>query len=140
MKGQIRVVWALADQTRDLDANLVRLGPRAVVAEHTETVLGVLLIVLAGTGELRIQHTATALAAGSLAWLPVGTTRTITAHAEGLTYVTAHRRRPPLSIGSFHSEGGEAACMLDRVCVECGRLAPERDAHFCSRCGTSLPK
>jgi quercetin dioxygenase-like cupin family protein len=138
--GQIRVGWALAGQGRDLDANLVQLGPRAVIAEHTETVLGVLLIVLAGTGNLHTPHAVTTLAAGSLAWLPVGTTRTITAHAEGLTYVTAHRRRPSLSIGSrVQAEGGEPVCLLDRVCVECGRLATERDASFCSRCGTPLP-
>ncbi|WP_078606991.1 helix-turn-helix transcriptional regulator [Streptomyces flavidovirens] len=36
-------------------------------------------------------------------------------------------------------EGGEAACLLDRVCPDCGRLAAERDARYCGRCGTPLP-
>ncbi|MGW0312782.1 helix-turn-helix transcriptional regulator [Streptomyces flavidovirens] len=36
-------------------------------------------------------------------------------------------------------KGGEAACLLDRVCPDCGRLAAEHDARYCGRCGTPLP-
>ncbi|MGW7362401.1 cupin domain-containing protein [Streptomyces sp. NPDC054841] len=36
-------------------------------------------------------------------------------------------------------EGGEAPCLLDRVCPECGRLAAESDARYCGRCGERLP-
>lgn len=37
--------------------------------------------------------------------------------------------------------GGEPACLLDRVCPECGRLAPdESDVRFCGRCGSRLPE
>ncbi|GAA1900076.1 hypothetical protein GCM10009716_07400 [Streptomyces sodiiphilus] len=36
-------------------------------------------------------------------------------------------------------EGGEAACLLHRVCPECGRLADDPRARECARCGRGLP-
>ncbi|MEV6583102.1 hypothetical protein AB0M92_33645 [Streptomyces sp. NPDC051582] len=36
-------------------------------------------------------------------------------------------------------EGGEPACLLHLVCPDCGRLAEERGARSCSRCGAPLP-
>ncbi|MFD3544659.1 hypothetical protein ACFWUW_03405 [Streptomyces sp. NPDC058655] len=139
-EGRTGVVWALGDRTRDLDANLVRIGPGAGIGEHTESVLGVLLVVVGGTGELRTPDATVALVPGAVAWLPAGTTRSVRAGAEGLVYTTAHRRRPPLTIGPApHAGAGEPACLLDRVCTECGRLATESDARHCSRCGARLP-
>lgn len=35
--------------------------------------------------------------------------------------------------------GGEAACLLHRVCEECGRLTPGREDRCCARCGGPLP-
>ncbi|MFE2408470.1 hypothetical protein ACFXDE_09020 [Kitasatospora sp. NPDC059408] len=32
-------------------------------------------------------------------------------------------------------EGGEAACWLDRVCPECGRLRERPGAESCENCG-----
>lgn len=46
-------LWHLAEQGRELDANVVRLPPGAEVGEHQEDVLDVLLVVLAGGGRLR---------------------------------------------------------------------------------------
>ncbi|MFD7561456.1 hypothetical protein ACFV9E_44160 [Streptomyces sp. NPDC059835] len=138
--GAVRVVWALRDGGRDLDANLVRLGAGALIGEHTETVLGVLLVVVAGSGELRTPDRTVPLAPGSVAWLPAGTDRAVHAGTEGLTYTTAHRRRPPLNITPEpRSDAGEPACLLNLVCDACGRLAAERDARYCARCGTRLP-
>ncbi|KJY34685.1 hypothetical protein [Streptomyces sp. R33] len=37
------------------------------------------------------------------------------------------------------AEGGEPACLLHLVCPDCGRLATERGARTCSRCGGPLP-
>ncbi|MFE2326244.1 hypothetical protein ACFXD5_20350 [Streptomyces sp. NPDC059385] len=138
--GAVRVVWALGDGGRDLDANLVRLGAGAVIGEHTETVLGVLLVVVAGSGEIRTPDRTVPLAPGSVAWLPAGAVRAVRAGTEGLTYTTAHRRRPPLNITPEPgSDAGEPACLLNLVCDACGRLAAERDARYCARCGTRLP-
>lgn len=136
------VVWALGDGARDLDANLVRFGPGAGIGDHTDTVLGVLLVVVSGTGELRTPDAVLELVPGSVAWLPAGTVRSVRAGAEGLAYATAHRRRPPPAVRAADQDGGagEPACLLDRVCAECGRLAAERDARFCTRCGTRLSR
>ncbi|MFT2020017.1 hypothetical protein ACMA1D_29900 [Streptomyces sp. 796.1] len=79
---------------------------------------------------------------GDLVWLPRGSRRAVAAGPDGLVYLTVHRRRPGLTIGApapVEREGGDAACLLHRVCAECGRLAPETDARYCSRCGTALP-
>ncbi|MFG2987781.1 hypothetical protein ACGFZK_00385 [Streptomyces sp. NPDC048257] len=137
----VRVVWTLGDRGRDLDANLVRLGAGAVVEEHTETVLGMLVFVVAGAGEIRTPDRAVALTPGCVAWLPAGTTRALRAGPDGLVYTTAHRRRPPLThVPEPGPDSGEPACLLHLVCDGCGRLATDRDARFCSRCGTRLPE
>ncbi|RFU85018.1 zinc ribbon domain-containing protein [Streptomyces triticagri] len=145
-------VWRLAEQGRGLDANLVRLTPGASVGEHSDDVLDVLLVVLEGSGTLGSTEGTEELGPHTVAWLPRGSRRRLQAGDEGLVYLTAHRRRPGLQVGGLQaggvqgqgvvsagSEGGEAACLLDRVCPECGRLATERDARFCGRCGNELP-
>ncbi|GGZ45534.1 hypothetical protein [Streptomyces subrutilus] len=138
--GQLGVGWALGDPVRDLDANLIRLGPGARIGEHTEPVLGVLLVVVAGTGELRTPDTTWVLEAGSVVWMPVGATRALCAGADGMTYATAHRRRPPLGIGPAPRAGADGAAALpDPVCAACGRPATERDARHCAGCGRRLP-
>ena len=35
-------------------------------------------------------------------------------------------------------EGGEAACLLNRVCDECGRLADTAPPTTCPRCGAPI--
>ncbi|MEV0115842.1 hypothetical protein AB0H77_21775 [Streptomyces sp. NPDC050844] len=138
-QGQITVAWSLSGHARDLDANVIRLAPGAGIGEHTEATLGVLVTVLHGKGELRTPDGSWPLTPGALVWLPAGTTRSVQAADAGLVYTTAHRRRPPLGISPAPaSDAGEPACLLDRVCPECGRLAAERDARYCARCGTAL--
>ncbi|GAA1570364.1 MULTISPECIES: zinc ribbon domain-containing protein [Streptomyces] len=140
-EGRIRVLWALGGAGRDLDANLVRLGARADIGEHTETVLGVLLVVVAGSGELRTPEQSVALAPGAVAWLPAGTTRSVRAGADGLTYTTSHRRRPPLGITTgLRAGAGEPACLASRVCAACGRMASDAEDRFCARCGEKLAR
>ncbi|MEV2251721.1 hypothetical protein AB0I94_14275 [Streptomyces sp. NPDC050147] len=137
-RGQISVLWALGDRTRDLDADVVRLAPGASIGDHTEE-FGVLLGVLTGTGELRTPDDSWRLAPGTLAWLPARLARCVTAGEDGLVYTTAHRRRPALGADpGTGSDAGEPVCLLGRVCPECGRLAAERDARYCARCGTPL--
>ncbi|MFJ3829654.1 hypothetical protein ACIPWI_16995 [Streptomyces sp. NPDC090046] len=131
----VRVVWALGDPRRDLDANLVRLRAGAVVEEDTWTFPGALLLVVAGSGEIRTPGRTVELTPGCAAWLPAGTPRALRAGAEGLTYTAAHRRSPTPAV---LPESGEPACLLHLVCDGCGRLAADRDARFCSRCGTRL--
>ncbi|WP_435849058.1 hypothetical protein [Streptomyces lavendulocolor] len=167
-------LWRLAEEGRQLDANVVRLAAGTRVAVHVEPDLDVLLYVVNGTGRLDTAEGGQPVEAGCLVWLPHGSRRGMAAGPEGLAYLTVHRRRPGLSIGTASAragtartgtadagavppgaaapgadaareaggerEGGEAACLLDRVCPECGRLAPaETGVRFCGRCGSRLP-
>ncbi|MFD5937730.1 AraC family ligand binding domain-containing protein [Streptomyces griseus] len=135
-------LWHLAEQGRELDANLVRLPPGAEVGEHQEDVLDVLLVVLAGAGSARAGGRDLPLGPGTVLWLPRTSQRALAAGPDGLTYLTVHRRRPGLAIkppaGAY--EGGEGPCMLDRVCPECGRLSQDPAPVFCSRCGERFPE
>ncbi|WEH41219.1 hypothetical protein [Streptomyces sp. AM 2-1-1] len=138
-------LWQLAEQGRELDANLVRLPPDAEVGEHREDTLDVLLVVLAGSGVIVTGETALPLAPTTVTWLPRTSRRSVVAGPGGLAYLTVHRRRPGLTITSApaalparESGGGEAPCALDRVCPECGRLAEGRAPKFCAECGERL--
>ncbi|MEV3992315.1 cupin domain-containing protein [Streptomyces sp. NPDC049837] len=134
-------LWRLAADGRQLDANLIRVTPDTRVPAHVEPDLDVLLYVVDGGGRLDTGDGEQPLEAGSLVWLPRGARRGVAAGPGGLTYLTVHRRRPGLTIRTAAAPaGGEAACLLHRVCPECGRLAPdESDVRFCGRCGTPLP-
>ncbi|MFJ3701448.1 MULTISPECIES: hypothetical protein [unclassified Streptomyces] len=143
--GERGALWRLAEQGRELDANVVKLPPGAGVAEHQEDVLDVLLVVLAGTGSLRTGAGGTLnLVPTAVTWLPRTSRRSLEAGPEGLTYLTVHRRRPGLAVGTAVRapayEGGEAPCMLDLVCPECGRLSADRAPKFCSACGEAFPE
>jgi len=143
-------LWQLAEQGRELDANLVRLPPGAEVAEHQEDVLDVLLVVVSGSGRAVARDGELDLAPTTVLWLPRTSRRALVAGPDGLAYVTVHRRRPGLMIkpaaGSSSPspspatspsgpEGGEAPCLLDRVCPACGQLSADPEPVFCSRCG-----
>ncbi|MFF2412500.1 cupin domain-containing protein [Streptomyces sp. NPDC058092] len=140
-------LWQLAEQGRELDANLVRLPPGAEVGEHQEDVLDVLLVVIAGSGRVVAGGgDVLNLTPTTVVWLPRTSRRALVAGPEGLAYVTVHRRRPGLSIKPSAAmppvahEGGEAPCMLDRVCPGCGRLSQDPEPVFCSRCGERFPE
>ncbi|MER5557602.1 hypothetical protein AB0C89_08620 [Streptomyces sp. NPDC048491] len=132
-------LWRLAESGRDLDANLLRLPPGRGIEEHTDLRLDVLLVVLEGGGELRTESGTQPLRPVTALWLPKGSRRALAAGADGMGYLSVHPRRPGLAIGAPPGvEGGESACLLDRVCPECGRLATERAARFCWNCGSAL--
>ncbi|GAA2392325.1 hypothetical protein GCM10010420_16030 [Streptomyces glaucosporus] len=146
-------LWRLAEPGRQLDSNLVRLPPGASVGEHAEDDLDVLLVVIAGGGELedgaggRLE-----LAPTAVVWLPRTSRRALRAGPGGLVYLTVHRRRPGMTVRGPASgpsaarrepagggEGGEPPCMLDRVCPACGRLNERAGTAVCERCGEPLP-
>ncbi|WP_069171315.1 hypothetical protein [Streptomyces griseus] len=138
-------LWRLAEEGRELDANVVRLPPGAGVGEHQEDVLDVLLVVLGGSGSLRTGGDTLQLVPTTVTWLPRTARRALEAGPEGLTYLTVHRRRPGLAISPAAgppagAEGGEAPCMLDLVCPACGRLSADRAPVFCSACGERFPE
>lgn len=98
-------LWRLAEPGRQLDANVVRIPPGRRVDTHREPDLDVLLLVLAGEGSLTAPDGTQPLRAGTLIWLPHGSTRSLAADDEGLTYLTVHRRRPGLRIASPGATG-----------------------------------
>ncbi|MFF1838331.1 cupin domain-containing protein [Streptomyces sp. NPDC058231] len=138
-------LWQLAEQNRELDANLVRLPPGAEVGEHQEDALDVLLVVVAGGGRIVTGAEVLELAPATAVRLPRTSRRALDAGPDGLAYLTVHRRRPGLTVkvsveAPAASEGGEGPCMLDRVCPECGRLSQDPVPVFCSRCGERFPE
>ncbi|MET9764599.1 hypothetical protein ABZ016_36970 [Streptomyces sp. NPDC006372] len=93
-------LWRLAEPGRQLDANLIRVPPGGRIATHTEPDLDVLVLVVAGDGTLAPEADPQPLAPGSLVWLPHGSARGLVAGDGGLSYVTVHRRRPGMRIGT----------------------------------------
>ncbi len=146
------VLWKLAAEGRQLDANVVRLAPGAEVASHVEPDLDVLVYVVNGNGRLDLPDGSRPLDGGCVVWLPCGARRSLAAGPHGMDYVTVHRRRPGMAIGRGPAAGGESAVpraaeraggepawVLDRVCAECGRLAPDTPGvRFCGYCGSRL--
>jgi quercetin dioxygenase-like cupin family protein len=145
--NQRGALWRLAESGRQLDANLVRLPPDTTVEAHTERDVDVLLLPIAGHGTLHSGDESIALATHTLTWLPRGSRRSITAGAGGLAYLTVHRARTGLRIQlptdpealaqlearEEEDEGGEAACLLPRLCPHCGAVATARTA-VCPSC------
>lgn len=91
-------LWKLAESGRQLDANLVHLPGGERVETHAEPDLDVLLLVVAGDGALEKTDGTIQLAGGALCFLPHGSTRRLLAGADGLTYLTVHRRRMGMQI------------------------------------------
>lgn len=98
--------WTLAEPGRQLDANLIHLPAGQQVDTHTEPDLDVVLVVVAGDGSIGTPGGAQTLAEGNIAWLPHGSTRSVTAGADGLSYLTVHRRRPGLQIKQRPADQG----------------------------------
>ena len=92
------VVWKLP-HGGDLDGNLVRLAPGRSIEEHRNDEVDVLLVVRSGDGELVVDGAAHPLSPTTIAVVPRGTLRTITAGRDGIAYLSVHRRRSGLEIG-----------------------------------------
>ncbi|WP_077487763.1 cupin domain-containing protein [Sinomonas mesophila] len=93
-------VWRLAADERDLDANVIALGPGGSIGEHAGPDLDVILHVVSGSGILTTAGGDVALEPGGIVWLPRRTRRGFTAGAEGLVYFSVHRRKPGLGLSA----------------------------------------
>ncbi|MGH8859650.1 MAG: DUF2249 domain-containing protein [Jatrophihabitantaceae bacterium] len=91
-------LWKLEMHERHLDANIIRLHEDDRIAPHRGPELDVLLLVVAGDGELITNAGTSALRSGDLVWLPRGSERSFHAGPGGLSYLTVHPRRPALHI------------------------------------------
>jgi quercetin dioxygenase-like cupin family protein len=92
------VIWTL-EESGDLNANLVRFDTGGGVGEHVNDEVDVLFVGMAGSGFVQAGGDEHTLSAGTLVFVPKGTTRSIVALSDGFAYLTVHRRRGPLTIG-----------------------------------------
>ena len=89
-------LWGLASS--DLNATLLAWPPGHELVADTNTELDVLLIVLEGGGVATVDEHEHALLPGDALIVEKGGLRTICAGADGLRYVSVHRRRGPLQL------------------------------------------
>ena len=90
-------VWSLP-HGGGLDANVVRLDPRAEIGEHDNDQVDVLVVVWSGSGELVVDGLRVALGPGTIAHVPRGSRRHIVAGTDGLLYLSTHPRRDPITV------------------------------------------
>lgn len=93
------MVWSLPG-ARQLDANLVVLGPGGRIGEHVNAGVDVLIVVLAGSATVVVDDAVLPVAVHDLVFLPRGARRAVDAGPEGVRYVGTHVARPGLTIGS----------------------------------------
>jgi quercetin dioxygenase-like cupin family protein len=93
------VRWHLSG-TGDLNANLVSFPAGEGVDEHVNRLLDVLIVGIAGEGDVVVEGIAHPLASGSIMLVPRGARRSTRARSERFSYLTVHRRRAPgISLG-----------------------------------------
>lgn len=91
--GADGVVWSLPGE-RQLDVNLVVLGPGGGIGEHTNDAVDVCVVLLEGSAALVIDGVEHALSAHELAFVPRGARRAITAGRDGVRYLSMHVAGP----------------------------------------------
>lgn len=99
-------VWSISEPERELDSNLIRLPPGESIEPHLGAEVDTLIHVVRGGGILTTDAGSGPLRAGDVALLPRRTRRGFRAGEEGLEYLTVHRRRQSLQIGSAPTRVG----------------------------------
>ena len=89
-------LWGLASS--DLNATLLAWPPGHQLRADTNSELDVLLIVLEGGGVATVDEQEHALVPGSALLVEEGSSRAIRVGADGVRYVSVHRRRGHLQI------------------------------------------
>lgn len=93
-------VWRLTEPTRHLDANVIAVPPHGSIDAHAGPDEDVLWHVVAGSGSLLTGEREVPLSPGAIVWLPRGSMRAVAAGDDGLRYLSVHRRKSGLQIGS----------------------------------------
>ena len=96
-------LWGMA--SHDLNATLLAWPAGEAVAEHVNAERDVLVVVLEGTATVTIDAVAHELRAPATILIPRGTRRAIAAGADGVRYLSVHRRRGPLQIAPLPADG-----------------------------------
>lgn len=93
------VDWSHAGD--DLNVNLVRLMPGCRIERHVNDEVEVLIVVVDGSGVVRVDAAAMKVKQHALLAIPAGVERSISADEGGLEYLTVHRRRETLTIAGL---------------------------------------
>ena len=88
-------------ETEDLNATVLRWEAGAGPPEHVNAERDVVLVVLEGTVTLELDGETRRLRPGEVAVVEKGCRRRLTAGPDGVRYVTVHRRRGGLQIGTI---------------------------------------
>ena len=94
MGGERKPAWGL--QTEDLNVNLIVLEAGGAIAEHTNTEVDVLLVVVEGAGTVEVDGRRHDLRQGQALVVPKGARRSIRCTGDSFVYLTCHRRRAGL--------------------------------------------
>jgi quercetin dioxygenase-like cupin family protein len=90
----------LGRESEDLDLNLVRFADGGGVGAHVNREVDVVVIVLAGSGIVRVGSQELRLSAGNAVVIPKNVERAIQSSKQGeFAYLTVHRRRARLMPG-----------------------------------------
>jgi quercetin dioxygenase-like cupin family protein len=95
------ILWGA--ETEDLNATLLAWSPGAGPSEHVNEERDVLFVVLAGSATVTVDGEARTIDAGQAMTIEKGSSRRVIAGPEGVRYLSAHTRRPPLQIARARS-------------------------------------
>jgi mannose-6-phosphate isomerase-like protein (cupin superfamily) len=93
-------------ESDDLNATVLSWEEGRGVAWSVNNELDVVMVVLDGEGEARIEDEVVQLKAGVALLIPKGAQRSVIASSQWLTYMNVHRRRPGLMPMLHQTEPG----------------------------------
>lgn len=94
---QGKPVWA--QQSADLNINLISIVSGQGIANHVNVEVDVLLIGIDGAGTVDIDEHRHPVGAGQVVLIPKGSARSMRCDDDHFAYLTCHRRRPGLMPG-----------------------------------------
>lgn len=92
-------VWPL-EGSEDLNANLVRFPSGDGVDEHVNDEVDVIFLGISGSGFVNVDGNDYRLSDGALVFVSKGLRRSTRSASDDFAYLTVHRRRGPLRLGT----------------------------------------
>lgn len=106
-RGHKGTVWAL-EGSGDLNANLVQFPSGGGVGEHINEEVDVVMVGIAGYGTVTVEGREHHLCAGGMVFVPKGEHRSVRGESDGFAYLSIHRSRGLLRLGTGQQVKGEA--------------------------------
>ncbi|MCE5292395.1 MAG: DUF2249 domain-containing protein [Nocardiaceae bacterium] len=99
------VAFSIGVRERDLDLNVIALPAAGVIESHTGPAVDVVIHVISGSGVVETELGDLTVTAGDVVFLPRVSHRGFRAGADGLRYLTVHRKRESLPLTDLFSTG-----------------------------------